>query len=65
MRQLFEEYGGPILAALAITLLIVIIKASGVTASDQFNKLTDTFYKQVTQAQENVPSGGTTGGTTP
>lgn len=51
MRQLFEEYGGPILAALAIVILIGIIKANGGTASTQFDNLTGHFYDQVTAEQ--------------
>ena len=56
MRQLFEEYGGPILAALAIMILIGIVKFAGGNANTQFTSLTDNFYQQVTDAQSGVAS---------
>lgn len=52
MRQLFEEYGGPIIAAIAIIVLIGIVFFLQPTIKGLFKKTTDNFSNQVTTQQQ-------------
>ena len=54
MRQLFEEYGGPIIAAIAIIVLIGIVFFLQPTIKGLFKKTTDNFSQQVTEQQKNA-----------
>ncbi len=54
MRQLFEEYGGPILAAIAIIVLIGIVFFLQPTIKWLFRSTTDNFSQQVTDQQKNA-----------
>ena len=54
MRQLFEEYGGPIIAAIAIIVLIGIVFFLQPTIKGLFKSTTDNFSQQITEQQKNA-----------
>ncbi len=68
MRQLFEEYGGPVIAAIVIVILIAIVYLLKTPISNAFvsmtNNFTDTIEDQQTATSETITANPNQNGTT-